>query len=77
MFEREREDSPLRSIAHGEDKLETHHQNTTVSQHNEDVHSEIMPEWVNLVISERPGNEIESEIEVCLFLVSFDPRPLE
>jgi hypothetical protein len=69
-LQKEREDSPLRSITHGKDKLETHHQDTSVSQHDEDVVSKIMPEWVNLVISERTGNEIEGEIEVCLPLLA-------
>ena len=55
---------PLRSIAQGDDKLQTHDQDTSIAQHDKDIVAHIVPKRIKLLVSERAGDEVESEIEV-------------
>lgn len=59
---------PLRSIAHADDKLQAHHQDTGVSQHNKDVFAHIMAEGVELLVGQRTGNEEECQVEIRLVM---------
>lgn len=64
---------PLRTITQRNDKLQAHDQNTGISQHNEDVLAHIVTKWIELLISERASDEVESKIEIRLYkeLVNF------
>lgn len=70
-------DLPLRSITERDDKLQAHNQNTSISKYNEDIFAHIMTEWIELFVSQRTSNEVESEIEISLQRVSLDPSGIE
>lgn len=59
-------DSPLRSITQGDNELQTHNQNTSIAQNNEDVFAHVVTERIKLLISQRTSNEVESEVEIGL-----------
>jgi hypothetical protein len=67
-------DSPLRSITQRDYKLQTHNQNTSIAQNNEDVFAHVVTERIKLFIGQRASNEVESEVEVGLEKVSGRPK---
>lgn len=62
----EKGNSPLRSIAHRENELETHNQNTSISEYNKDIFAHIVAEWIHLLVRKRACNEEKCKVKVCL-----------
>lgn len=59
-------DSPLRSVTQRDNELQTHNQNTSIAQNNEDVFAHVVTKRIKLLISQRTSNEVESEVEIGL-----------
>lgn len=66
MSNREGGDLPLRSVAHRNNELQAHNQDTRVSQHDEDIFAHVVTEGIDLLVAKGASDEVECQVEVCL-----------